>query len=318
MRTDVKIGIALGAVVLIIAGSYYGTRGQPGIELADSTAGVREQNARTLSELLSPSERSKPQREIAAVTPDVALNPQPAARKQPDARLPESSQPQPQSTLPNPALARRNFRQAKRLPTRPPRVETSNPLPSGAVTPALPAKTQAVEPESVASITGPPQMTRSNLARGGLAPASPRVVKTRPPRVTTPKRQARARQRTHVITPGDSFSKLAERYYGSQTYTALLIDANPSVDPRRMKVGSTVRIPPSTTTERPARDAIEQPSRVGGATYEVREGDSLYAIAETHLGSGARWPEVYELNKARIGTDPTQLNIGLVVKLPAR
>ncbi len=55
MRTDVKIGIALGAVVLIIAGSYYGTRDQPGIELADATEGVREQNARTLSELLSPS-----------------------------------------------------------------------------------------------------------------------------------------------------------------------------------------------------------------------------------------------------------------------
>lgn len=316
MRTDVKIGIALGAVVLIIAGSYYGTRDQPGIELADATEGVREQNARTLSELLSPNERSKPPRETTAATPDVALNPQPEDRKQPDVRLPES--PQPQSALPNPASARRNFRHAKRLPENPLTGDGSSPRPSGAVTPVLPAKTEAVEPENVASTTGPPQTARPNPGRSGWAPADPAVVQTRSPRVTTPNRQARPRPRIHVITPGDSFSKLAERYFGSQTYTALLIDANPNVDPRRMKVGSTVKIPPKTNAERPARDAIVQPRRVGGGTYEVREGDSLYAIAETHLGSGARWPEVYELNKAKIGTDPTQLNIGLVVKLPAR
>lgn len=316
MRTDVKIGIALGAVVLIIAGFYYGTRGQPGIELADSTEGVREQNARTLSELLSPSERSKPPRETTAATPDVALNPQFEDRNQPDVRLPENAQPQ--STLPNPALARRNFRHAKGLPTKPLKVDGSSPRPSGAVARAVPDKTEAVEPETVASTTGPPQTTRSNPGRGGSARADPPVVRTLPPRVTTPKRQARPRPRIHVITPGDSFSKLAERYYGSQTYAALLIDANPNVDPRRMKVGSTVKIPARTNTERTVRDAIVEPSRVGGGTYEVREGDSLYAIAEIHLGSGARWPEVYELNKVKIGTDPTRLNIGLVVKLPAR
>ena len=54
MRTDVKVGIALGAIVLIVAGAYYGASKDPGIQLAGADDDVREQNKRTLRDLLAP------------------------------------------------------------------------------------------------------------------------------------------------------------------------------------------------------------------------------------------------------------------------
>lgn len=44
------------------------------------------------------------------------------------------------------------------------------------------------------------------------------------------------------------------------------------------------------------------------ALYTVAQGDSLWAIAETHLGDGDRWQEVFELNKDR--AQPGGLTIG--------
>ncbi len=54
MRTDVKVGIALGAIVLIVAGAYYGASKDPDIQLAGADDDVREQNKRTLRDLLAP------------------------------------------------------------------------------------------------------------------------------------------------------------------------------------------------------------------------------------------------------------------------
>jgi nucleoid-associated protein YgaU len=122
--------------------------------------------------------------------------------------------------------------------------------------------------------------------------------------------------RTHVVAPEDNFSTLAERYYGSQSYAGLLVQANPNVDPRRMKIGSRVRIPPLNPDDAgtPARTEARE---VGSRRYYVQEGDSLYAIADAKLGSGARWSEIYELNKAVIGADPSRLKVGVALTLPA-
>ena len=58
MRTDVKVGIALGAIVLIVAGAYYGANKDPDIQLAGPDDDVGEQNKRTLRDLLAPPPRT--------------------------------------------------------------------------------------------------------------------------------------------------------------------------------------------------------------------------------------------------------------------
>ncbi|MEX2555566.1 MAG: BTAD domain-containing putative transcriptional regulator [Actinomycetota bacterium] len=58
--------------------------------------------------------------------------------------------------------------------------------------------------------------------------------------------------------------------------------------------------------------------------YTVRAGDSLWRIAERHLGSGFRWNEIYRLNKGqrfhdgRTLSDPRLIHPGWVLELPAK
>ncbi len=53
-------------------------------------------------------------------------------------------------------------------------------------------------------------------------------------------------------------------------------------------------------------------------TYTVQQGDFLSAIAQKFYGDGseASWQKIYEANKALIGPDPTQLQIGMVLVIP--
>ena len=49
--------------------------------------------------------------------------------------------------------------------------------------------------------------------------------------------------------------------------------------------------------------------------YSVQKNDNLYKIAKSRLGSGARWSEIYELNRSVI-KDPSLIYVGQILKLP--
>ena len=59
------------------------------------------------------------------------------------------------------------------------------------------------------------------------------------------------------------------------------------------------------------------------ATVTVKRGDSLWKLARIHLGSGARWQEIYDLNRGRPQADgrslsnPNLIQIGWVLELPS-
>jgi nucleoid-associated protein YgaU len=64
-----------------------------------------------------------------------------------------------------------------------------------------------------------------------------------------------------------------------------------------------------------AQDQTTAHTEVSG-TYTVNRGDSLWTIAEKHLGSGSRWQEIYNLNSDSIGQNPDFLRTGSQLKLP--
>ncbi len=68
----------------------------------------------------------------------------------------------------------------------------------------------------------------------------------------------------------------------------------------------------------PAADpkAAETKPKEETSRYTVRQGDSLWKIAASTLGNGARWKEIYELNRDRIGSDPNRIVPGTVLELP--
>lgn len=55
----------------------------------------------------------------------------------------------------------------------------------------------------------------------------------------------------------------------------------------------------------------------GGSTYTVVSGDTLSNIARNHYGDGAKWHQLYEANKATIGSNPDHIEVGQVLTLPS-
>ena len=51
--------------------------------------------------------------------------------------------------------------------------------------------------------------------------------------------------------------------------------------------------------------------------YTVQRGDDLWTIAETHLGNGADWRRIVELNPDLLAGDPDHLRPGWVLRLPS-
>ncbi len=320
MRTDVKVGIALGAIVLIVAGAYYGANKDPDIQLADADDDVREQNKRTLRDLLAPppntptTSRNKTRSTTAFPTPAPEARAQAHVVDTSASKAP--SEPIARATRRDPDLARQASNDSENLssasrPTEnannapaPPSTETARRIPKpigGLADRRGPPATSNRPRDPVQS----PASTRARQTSGNSSKTTPREI----PKATT-------RARTHVVAPEDNFSTLAERYYGSQSYAGLLVQANPNVDPRRMKIGSRITIPPLDPVDAgaPARSEARE---IGISRYYVQEGDSLYAIADAKLGTGARWSEIYELNKAVIGADPSRLKVGVALTLPA-
>ncbi|MBM3269536.1 MAG: LysM peptidoglycan-binding domain-containing protein, partial [Candidatus Sericytochromatia bacterium] len=61
----------------------------------------------------------------------------------------------------------------------------------------------------------------------------------------------------------------------------------------------------------PAEGRVAQTS----ARYRVRPGDSLWSIAERHLGRGEKWEALYARNRGSIGADPRLIRPGTVLVL---
>ena len=48
----------------------------------------------------------------------------------------------------------------------------------------------------------------------------------------------------------------------------------------------------------------------------MKAGDSLWSIAQKHLGAGAKWEAIYQANQDLI-RNPNQIQIGQVLTIPA-
>lgn len=289
MRKDVKIGLALSVVLVVFAGWYYNRSepASPTIALDDTQSMAKQLAHRKLPPL--PAE---PSTETAS-RPAVEANRRSTSPIQPDRTRREGDR--------NPQSNGHRVR-ALRRPAR-----------------------KSYNPDSM-------------LGEGVdlLGQVSDAVADTHSP-VKTNQRDADER---HRAKKGDTLSRLAEIYYGNKELAHLLVKANPELPiDKPLPVNAIVRIPShagspfdfsnrNLASDRPSRadhkntsDKQSKPSDArkpeGGRTYEVKKGDSFYAIAAKELGSGARWSELYAMNRDVVGKNPNRLRPGQVLKLPA-
>lgn len=112
-----------------------------------------------------------------------------------------------------------------------------------------------------------------------------------------------------MIDRGDTLGKIAERCAVS---LAALMQANPTLEPRRLKIGERVNLPGSGASATDASSgAAEGEATASGSSYTIRAGDTLYAIAQEQSISLAA------LREANPGVNPRRLRIGQSLMLPA-
>lgn len=68
--------------------------------------------------------------------------------------------------------------------------------------------------------------------------------------------------------------------------------------------------------ERPASAAAAASTQATGKTYTVKPGDTLWSISKKYLGNGSRYSEIYNSNKAVIGSNPNLIKPGQVLTIP--
>jgi nucleoid-associated protein YgaU len=140
---------------------------------------------------------------------------------------------------------------------------------------------------------------------------------------------------TAIVRPNDTFWTISERAYGTGSYFKALIRHNSDKHPNpdQLAVGDTVLVPPASELtqkfpqlcpkprrggEAGIRNAAAPMTAAGGRSYEVREGDTLFDIARFELGDGARWIEIYQMNRDQLTDDFHYVKPGSTLMLPGR
>lgn len=190
--------------------------------------------------------------------------------------------------------------------------------------PINPPEPLPLNEDTLAAVTpaeASPAEANAGIALGPLDPVAPADSLTFEPAVIDLPPPAPPILRLYTIESGDSLSSVALATYGSANKWVDIAQANPLVDPNRLRVGQEIKLPdlappetsaPATGTADRAGDDL--PRR--GATYTIKSGDNLSNIAKQFYNSSAKWELIYQANRQKIGDDPGTLQLGMELLIP--
>jgi nucleoid-associated protein YgaU len=127
-----------------------------------------------------------------------------------------------------------------------------------------------------------------------------------------------ATPRTYTVQEDDNLWSIAQRLYGDGSKWRQIAEANPDIDPARIKPGDVLNLP-GNAAPAPARSTREDPLGLGLSEEEVRwvtvqEGDTLWDIAQRVYGDGTKANLIYEANRNRMPSpDTVRAGVRLVV-----
>ena len=131
----------------------------------------------------------------------------------------------------------------------------------------------------------------------------------------------------YVIKSGQTLSSIAAEVYGNSRFWVAIQRENKGLDANHLKVGSKIVLPdisplrpgPIATVaddvEAPAMK-VTAPGKTDAHSYTIKSGDTLYGISKRLFGTGRKADALYALNKTEIGPDKSRLKLGMVLKLP--
>lgn len=339
MRPDVKLGVVVSMMIVSVAGGYYLYR--------DRSAG-RIPVSMDPKALAGHPSTSDDERSIPATQGDpMGSSSKPAGKKRskgPVAKSPSGSPRQANRSSPSSPTKRLDPRKATATskqpqPSRnmPSKLATDDAKRSGAGRSAGKASTNPTIARSKKKSTLPANRTGvpvdARLVRGARKANRGATNKTADPAVSKrPVPLSAGQPKTkisssgvatdiHRVQPGDTFTSLAQGYYGDAKYAGFLRSSNPQLNgTARLTVGSMIKIPPRPTgpmllAKQPKKRRVDVKS-ASQRFYTVKPRDSFYKIARDQLGDAKRWEELFELNKALVHGDARKLQPGQKVRLP--
>jgi len=115
---------------------------------------------------------------------------------------------------------------------------------------------------------------------------------------------------------GDTFTALAETYYGSSSKVYRLKRANEGRAESALRAGQQILVPvlPDPALESGASGGGSA-GWAGGSTYTVQAGDVLGTISQTVYGTSQSWRKIYDANRDQLA-DPNHLEVGMVLRVP--
>ena len=127
----------------------------------------------------------------------------------------------------------------------------------------------------------------------------------------------------YSVKKGDSVWTIAKEFHVSRS--ALMAANNLTADSvlhekQVLKIPASGTGMPATTTPATHPAATTTHPATGHAaavtSYTVKAGDNLRKIAKSVYGDEAKWKQIYDANKAAIGSDANDITSGMVLKIP--
>jgi nucleoid-associated protein YgaU len=199
--------------------------------------------------------------------------------------------------------------------------------------------------KNLAEASGPAAREKTTEPAPSIEPARTRVTQTQAARPDKPAGAAAGNvARTYVVGDGESLASVAKKVYGPEEGNRIvniqrIYEANRNIlkSPHEVRVGQELVIPPlektpaavlpktmfepvgtvGNTRAPAAEKAKPEKTTAAERWYVVQEGDSLWQIASTQLGSGVRYEEIVRLNPD-VSKDGTFINVGMRLRLPSK
>ncbi len=161
--------------------------------------------------------------------------------------------------------------------------------------------------------------TRTSLTPA--APAAPAAAPVTQAPVPQPQTPAPA-PATYTIKAGDTFSSIASAQFGDEKHWTAIAQANPLVDPTRLKIGQVIRLPDLKSFAQQRNQQLEQIRAVVGTGQRdgevlVQPGDTLSHIADRVYGKSSLWPVIFRANRD-ILEGPDDVKPGMKLRIPPK
>ncbi|MDP7029843.1 MAG: LysM peptidoglycan-binding domain-containing protein [Phycisphaerales bacterium] len=127
-----------------------------------------------------------------------------------------------------------------------------------------------------------------------------------------------SRPSTVVVQGGDTLIAIARRSLGDEHAWERLVDANPGINPRALRVGMVLQLPREAAAASPAGSgSTATGSRAAGSRrHVIASGDSLSSISQTYYGDAQRWYSLFEANREALRGEPDRLVVGTELVIP--